>query len=67
MRGCNVSANKIPENILNRVHPHINIFSSCESHYSHCTSSKINLGPELNREEMYELYLGKCKEDKVPK
>lgn len=67
MRGRHVPRNKLPDNVLNRVRLHITSFPSYESHYSRNKSSKKYLGPELNKEKMYKLYLAKCEEDKVPK
>lgn len=67
MRGRHTPPNKLPVDLLNTVRAHITSFPVYDNHYTRAKSSKKYLGPELNRQKMYQLYLAKCEEDKIPK
>jgi len=50
--------NRIPEDILFKIHTHINSFPKCESHFSRSDNMNLKyLSPELNVSKMYKLYL----------
>lgn len=64
-RGKKTPPNKTPEATIESVMHHIASFPQYESHYSREKSKKNYLGPELNVEKMYELYVTHCKENDV--
>ncbi|KAG8324068.1 hypothetical protein J6590_108778 [Homalodisca vitripennis] len=50
---------------MENIKHHISLFPSYESHYSREKSNKKYLGPELNVDKMYELYVAHCKENDI--
>ncbi|KAG8313290.1 hypothetical protein J6590_108446 [Homalodisca vitripennis] len=64
-RGKKTPPNKTPEATMENIKHHISLFPSYESHYSREKSNKKYLGPELNVDKMYELYVAHCKENDI--
>ena len=60
-RGKQTSANTIDQDILNKVHEHIQSFPKMESQYSRQSSTKHYLSNDLNIRKMYSLYVEHCK------
>lgn len=67
MRGRHVPPIKLPDEVLNKVRSHINLFPCSESHYILEKNSKKYLRPELTKQKMFKLYLAKCEDERVPK
>nr|CAH7747675.1 unnamed protein product [Callosobruchus chinensis] len=63
-RGRHAPPNKLPEEVLNGISSHI---SSFPCYYTRNKTSRKYLGPELNKQRMYKLYLAKCEEDEITK
>ena len=64
-RGKHPPKNKLPEEVRESVFAHISSFPVYESHYSREKTKRKYLGPELNINVMYKLYLEKCNEAKM--
>ncbi|KAJ8930146.1 hypothetical protein NQ314_017076 [Rhamnusium bicolor] len=64
-RGRHIPKNKLPETVRMSMISHISSFPVYDSHCSRARSNRKYLGPKLNINLMYKLYVEKCKTDDI--